>query len=423
MKNPNPQVSNDLLSDELLRHSRWVHEVACRDCRICTQEGRVLPPDLEDFTARVLIAHKVPEAEAFSVARVLVAADERGIPSHGVARLSRYLKGIQEGTIRPGVEMPVHEPAPAMGWVDARNGLGQVAGEIGMNLAIRKAREHGVGIVTVRNSNHYGIAGYYALMAVEAGLMGMSLTNSAPLVVPTFGVDVMLGTNPISLGAPTAAPPAFLLDMATSVVPRGKLEVYDRNLKQMPTGWAVDEKGYDCENPGRVLRNLMERRGGGILPLGGRGEEYSGHKGYGLAFMVDILCGVLSGAAFGPAVDDIYGKPEAGKTAFPNVGHFFLAIDIARFMPREEFETRLGDLIESLKSSRKAFGQETIYVHGEKEYARTMVHRDVGIPVAEGVFNALTKIAAAAEVEMPPIQPPLDGCLFYGALPGEAGAC
>jgi len=338
VKNPEPQLSNDLFSDDQLRHSRWVHEVACRDCRICTQEGRVLPSDLEDYTARVLAARGVPQAEARIVARNLVSADERGIPSHGVARLSRYLKGIQEKTIRPGVEMQVHEPAPAVGWIDARNGLGQVAGEQGMNLAIRKARDHGVGVVTVRNSNHYGIAGHYALMAVEAGQVGMSMTNSAPLVVPTFGVELMLGTNPISLGAPTHKPPAFLLDMATSVVPRGKLEVYDRNLKQMPVGWAVDEKGYDCENPGQVLRNLMERRGGGILPLGGRGEVYSGYKGYGLAFLVDILCGVLSGAAYGPTVDETFGNPEAGKTVFPNVGHFFLALDIQRFMPLGEFK-------------------------------------------------------------------------------------
>jgi L-2-hydroxycarboxylate dehydrogenase (NAD+) len=420
MKNLEPQLTNDLVQAESERTSRWVHEVACRDCRVCTQEGRVLPPDLEEFTERVLVVHGVPAAEAHAVARVLVSADERGIPSHGVARLSRYLKGIKERTIRPGVEMLVHEPSSVVGWVDARNGLGQVAGELGMNLAIRKAREHGVGVVTVRNSNHYGIAGYYALMAIEAGVLGVSMTNSAPLVVPTFGVELMLGTNPIALGAPTLKPPAFLLDMATSVVPRGKLEVYDRNLKQMPAGWAVDEKGYDCENPGKVLRNLMERLGGGILPLGGRGESFSGHKGYGLAFMVDILCGVLSGAAYGPNVDDIYGNPEAGKTLFPNVGHFFLTIDIARFMPLAEFQTRLSDLISRLKSSRKAFDQETIYVHGEKEYARTMVHREVGMPLATNVFEALVKIGAAAGVEMPPVQPPREECEYYGAVPGDA---
>jgi LDH2 family malate/lactate/ureidoglycolate dehydrogenase len=167
----------------------------------------------------------------------------------------------------------------------------------------------------------------------------------------------------------------------------------------------------------------MERRGGGILPLGGRGEEYSGYKGYGLAFLVDILCGVLSGAACGPAVDDTYGNPEAGKTVFPNVGHFFLALDIARFMPLEEFESRLGDLIASIKGSRKAFGQETIYIHGEKEYARTLVHRDVGIPMAENVFSALTRIGAAAGVPMPRSQPPLENCLYYGDVKGDAGAC
>ena len=422
MKNIEPQMPKDLAPELPGRIGRWVHEVACAECRICTEEGRVMPSDLEDFTAQVLVAHKVPAEEARVTARVLVCADERGIASHGVARLSRYLKGIKEGTIRPGVEMVVHEPAPAMGWIDARNGLGQVAGELGMKLAIRKAKHNGIGVVTVRNSNHYGIAGYYALMAVDAGLLGISLTNSAPLVVPTFGVELLLGTNPIALGAPTRTPPAFLLDMATSVVPRGKLEVYDRNLRQMPSGWAIDERGFDCENPAQVLRNLMERRGGGILPLGGRGEQFSGHKGYGLAFMVDILSGILSGSAYGPDVDDVYGNPEAGRTVFPNIGHFFLAIDVDRFIPREEFEARLEDLIERLKSSRKAFDQERIFIHGEKEYARTMVHREVGLPVAKNVFETLVKIGASAGVPPPPLQPAREECEEAKKIGGDPSA-
>jgi L-2-hydroxycarboxylate dehydrogenase (NAD+) len=416
MRNPEPRIPDSLLPVWTGPAARWVHEAACRECCICTVPNRVLPEDLEGFTASVLIESGVPKHEAQVVARNLVAADVRGIPSHGVARLGRYLAGIKQQTIRPGVAMTVSEPAPALALVDAHNGLGQVAGELGMKLAIDKARTHGISAVTVRSSNHYGIAGYYSLKAVEAGMIGISLTNSAPLVVPTFGAEMMLGTNPISFGAPAQRFPAFLLDMATSVVPRGKIEVYDRNAKQMPVGWAVDEIGFDCQNPGQVLKNLIERIGGGILPLGGRGEEYSGYKGYGLSLMVDILCGVLSGAGFGPNVDDVHGNPEAGKTVFPNVGHFFAAIDIGRFMPIEEFTARMDDYIERLKGSRKALGEEAIFIHGEKEWARELIHREVGIPISE---NILAKFGEAAGVPPLKLQPPREECDYSRKKSGD----
>ncbi|HPW56322.1 MAG: Ldh family oxidoreductase [Thermoanaerobaculaceae bacterium] len=422
MRNPEPRISQNLVPATEGGASRWVHEVACHDCCICATPNRVLPSDLEDFTANILVANGVPASEARLVARNLVAADERGIPSHGVARLGRYLSGIKQKTIRPGVEMTVVEPAPALAVVDAHNGLGQVAGELGIRLAIDKAMAHGISAVTVKHSNHYGIAGFYALQAVDEGMIGISLTNSAPLVVPTFGAEMVLGTNPISLGAPCRRFPAFLLDMATSVVPRGKIEVYDRAAKQMPVGWAVDEIGYDCQNPGQVLRNLIERTGGGILPLGGRGEEYGGYKGYGLSLMVDILCGVLSGAGYGPNVDDVHGNPAAGTTAFPDVGHFFAVIDIARFMPVDEFTARMDDYIERLKGSRKALGEETIFVHGEKEWAKTLVHREVGIPLAENVFGTLSKLGEAVGVPAMVVQPVHEPCDFAPHTPGGGDA-
>ena len=187
MRNPEPRISQNLVPATEGGASRWVHEVACHDCCICATPNRVLPSDLEDFTANILVANGVPASEARLVARNLVAADERGIPSHGVARLGRYLSGIKQKTIRPGVKMTVVEPAPALAVVDAHNGLGQVAGELGIRLAIDKAMAHGISAVTVKHSNHYGIAGFYALQAVDDGMIGISLTNSAPLVVPTFG--------------------------------------------------------------------------------------------------------------------------------------------------------------------------------------------------------------------------------------------
>lgn len=422
MRNPQPRIPDSLIPTLTGPAARWVHEAACRDCCICSTPNRVLPRDLEDFTTSVLEGSGVPALEARIVASNLVAADERGIPSHGVARLGRYLSGIKQRTIRPGVEMTVEEPAPALATVDAHNGLGQVAGELANRLAIAKARAHGIGAVTVKNSNHYGIAGYYALQAVDEGMIGISLTNSAPLVVPTFGAEIMIGTNPIALGAPAGRFPAFLLDMATSVVPRGKVEVYDRAAKQMPVGWAVDEIGYDCQNPGQVLKNLIERSGGGILPLGGRGEEYSGYKGYGLSLMVDILCGVLSGAAYGPNVDDVHGNPQAGTAAFPNVGHFSAAIDIARFMPITTFAARMDDYIERLKGSRKALGEQAIFIHGEKEWARMLVHREVGIPIGDNVFATLSRFGEAAGVPPLAVQPAYEECEYAPGKPGDEDA-
>ncbi len=388
-----PQISKELVACEA-RSAEWLHEVRCEDCLGCDVESKVMRADLERFVTDVLARHGVAEGEGAITARVLVAADLRGIASHGVARLGRYVKGLKEGYIVAGARFDVREPVPVIGVIDAKNGIGQVVSDLAMDLAVSKAKANGLGVVTVKNSNHYGIAGYYVQKAIDAGMIGLCMTNAAPLVVPTHGADAILGTNPIAFGAPGADGLDFLLDMATSVVPRGKLEVYDRNRKQMPVGWAVDEHGYDSKNPGLVLANLVKRAGGGILPLGGRGEEFSGYKGYGLALMVDVLCGVLSGSAFGPDVDNVRREARPDETLAPRVGHFFLAIDIARFMPLAEFRQRLTELAGVLKNSRKALDRSTIYIHGEKEQTRAKLHERAGIPLAANVLAALRTIAS-----------------------------
>ncbi len=395
-----PSISRELMVCEA-RHSDRLHEVRCEDCAGCTFQSKVMRPDLEAFTAEVLARHGLGAADAAVTARVLVSADLRGIASHGVARLGRYVKGLQEGYILPRVRFDVQEPAPALGTIDAKNGVGQVVSELAMNLAVEKARANGLGLVTVRNSNHFGIAGYYVQKAIDAGMLGICLTNAAPLVVPTNGADAVLGTNPIAVGAPGDDGLDFLLDMATSVVPRGKLEVHDRNRKQMPLGWAVNANGYDTHDAGLVLRNLVGRLGGGILPLGGRGEQFSGYKGYGLALLVDVLCGVLSGSAFGSDVDNLQRTPKPGEVVAPRVGHFFMAIDIARFMPVTEFRLRLAALFAMLKESRKALDAGTIYVHGEKEQVRARLHEQSGIPLAENVLHSLQQLAAACGAPAP----------------------
>jgi LDH2 family malate/lactate/ureidoglycolate dehydrogenase len=400
MADHKPQISKDMLGPETGSQGEF-HEVRCNECASCEGKFRVLRPELEAFTARVLQRHKVSADEARTTARVLVSADLRGIASHGVARLGRYVSGLAAGYIRPGVAFEVVEPAAALAVIDAKNGIGQVVSEMAMDLAISKAASQGIGLVTVRNSNHYGIAGYYVLKALEKRMLGVSLTNSAPLVIPTHGAKAMLGTNPIAFGVPTGKHLPFLLDMATSVVPRGKVEVYDRNKQQMPVGWAVDEKGFDCENPATVLKNLVERIGGGLLPLGGRGEEFSGYKGYGLAAMVDILCGVLAGSAFLTDVHNLKRPVAPGEVAAPRVGHFFLAVDVGRFMPIDSFEQSMDRFIEQLKASPRALDQDEIFIHGEKEYRLSQAHERDGIPIADNVMQNLIRIAGECGAEPP----------------------
>ena len=348
---------------------------------------------LRRFCEEALTKLGVPAGDARTTADVLVTADLRGIDSHGVARLGRYVNGLKQGFIKPKDQSRVIRETKATALVDGGQSLGQVVGKKGMDLAIKKARDTAVGVVAVRNSNHYGIAGYYSLMALEHNLVGVSTTNAGPLVVPTFGRTAILGTNPISLAAPALKEKAFVLDMATSTVPRGKVEVYNRLGKPMPHGWAVDETGRSSADPKRVLNALANRLGGGLLPLGGEGEDLGGHKGYGLALMVDVLSGVLSGAATGLQV---YADEQR-----PNVGHFFLALDPAAFRPLDEFRRDMDRLARELKDSPKAHGQDRIYVHGEKSFAKMDRYRKEGIPLDPKVLESLMKIGTDLGVPWP----------------------
>jgi len=358
--------------------------------------ARVWPDPLRDFCARVFEKMDVPPDDAALTADVLVAANLRGIDSHGVARLKRYVDGLRDGVMvaRPNIEI-VHETA-GTALIDGGAGLGQPVGVRGMKLAIRKALEVGVSFVAVRNSNHYGIAGYYAMMALEHDCIGLSMTNADVLVVPTFGRDAMLGTNPISVAAPAGRERPFVLDMATSTVPRGKLEEYDRQEKPLPLSWATDERGIPTADAGRVLANFQKRAGGGLLPLGGAGELLSGHKGYGLAMLVDVLCAVLSGAAYANLV---YPRTPEGKPLPSNIGHFFGAWQVDAFRPVEEFKAAMDDLQQRLKNSPKAEGQERVYIHGEKEYEETERRRREGIPLHPKVVAMMQQIARELGVE------------------------
>lgn len=351
--------------------------------------GRVNHTALKEFTTKVFTEMRVPPGDAQVTADVLVAANLRGIDSHGVARTRRYVDGLRDGVMLAKPEVKVVRETPVTALIDGGAGLGQVAGVKGMRLAMQKASEAGSGFVAVRNSNHYGIAGYYSMMALEEDLIGISMTNAATLVVPTFGKDAVLGTNPLSIAVPTGKERPFVLDMATSVVTRGKLEEYQRMEKPLLGGWATDSGGVPTDDAAEVLRNLRDRLGGGILPLGGAGEDLGGHKGYGLALLVDILCGVLPGAAYGTHV---YPKDDSGKPLPSNIGHFFGAVRVDGFRPLKDFKTSMDDIIQLLRRSAKAEGQERIFIHGEKEFEMADQRMREGIPLHPKVLTDLQQI-------------------------------
>ncbi len=326
------------------------------------QEDIIVKIDvLRDFVIKVFKKLGVPEKDAATTADVLIASDRRGIGSHGVARLLRYVKGIRDGVMIPQPEIKVVHETPITAVIDGGGGLGQVVGVWAMEYCIKKAKEQGLAFVAVRNSNHYGIAAYYSMMALKEDMIGISITNSAPLVLPTFGREAVIGTNPISVAVPAGEERPFVFDGATSTVPRGKLEVYDRHGKPIPLTWATDAEGKPTSNAREVLDNLLERRGGGLLPLGGATEEGGGHKGYGLSALVDILTGVLSGGLYGPLL-------YKDKKAPSGVCHLFGAIKIETFIPKDRFKSAMDDFIRILKNSKKAEGKERIYVAGEKEF-------------------------------------------------------
>jgi LDH2 family malate/lactate/ureidoglycolate dehydrogenase len=355
----------------------------------------VWPQPLAEFCQKVFEKMGISSQDAFATSEVLLLADLRGIDSHGVARLRRYYTGLKNGVMVRRPQMKVVHETPITALLDGGGALGQVAGKRGMEMAIEKALKNGAGFVAVGNSNHFGIAAYYSLMALKHDLIGISLTNSDAYVVPTFGREVMLGTNPISVTVPTMREKPYVLDMSTAVATLGKLEVYSRMSKKLPLGWATDEKGRSCEDPTRVLGNIRGKVGGGILPLGGEGEESGGHKGYGLDLLVDILCGVLSGSGYSNL---LYPKTPEGKPLPSLVGHFFGALRVDYFRPVEEFKKDMDDLLRRLKNSAKAEGQSRIFIHGEKEFELEEKYRQEGIPLYYKVYEDLRAIATEVGV-------------------------
>jgi LDH2 family malate/lactate/ureidoglycolate dehydrogenase len=332
---------------------------------------------LRNFMQDVLLALGVPPDDAETCADVIIASDLRGIESHGIGRLKYYYDRIKAGQHKVVTEIEVVRDGPATAVLDGNHGMGMVVAKRAMQMAIDKARVCGMGSVAVRNSTHFGIAGYYPLMAVREGMIGMAFTNARPAVAPTFGVQPMLGTNPIAFGAPTDEDCPFLFDGSTPISQRGKIEVKVRQEQPIPAGWVIDQDNQVITDPGQVMAGL-DRGQAAFLPLGGAGETLAGYKGYGLGTMVEILSASLQGGAF------LYGltglASDGSKQPF-RLGHFFIAIDIEHFCPLDEFKHTTGQILRELRASTRAPGQNRIYTAGEKEFEKEKIIRQEGVPV------------------------------------------
>jgi LDH2 family malate/lactate/ureidoglycolate dehydrogenase len=336
---------------------------------------RVAPDLLRSFTRDVFVALGVPSADAAIAAEVLVHSDVLGIDSHGVARLAGhpgYVPGLKKGYVKAVATPSTVRETASTALVDGDAGLGGVVSTRAMEVAIAKARQTGVGAVTVRNSHHFGIACHYAMLALPHDMIGVAMTNAAPQVVPTNGKHALLGTNPLSFAAPASAGRPFILDMATSVGAAGKVEIAQRLGKPIADGWLVDPEGRPTIDPAALWT------GGALLPLGSK-PELASYKGYGLAVMVDVLCGVLSGAGFSSMLDlDTW-----------DTGHFFLALDVASFQPIDRFKAMMDVMIQTLRNAEPAPGAERVYVHGERELDAEQDRVANGIPLHPSVVDSL----------------------------------
>ncbi len=350
----------------------------------------LIPVDMmENFIIDVFKGVGVPDQDARICADVLITADKRGIDSHGIGRLKPiYYDRIKDQIQNPVTNLEVVREGPTTAVIDGHHGMGHVIGYRAMEMAINKAKQYGMGMTTVRNSTHYGIAGYYLLMAIENGMIGISGTNARPSIAPTFGVENMLGTNPLSFGMPTDEAFPFVLDCATSITQRGKIEVYQRQGQDIPPGWVIDYTGNTKTDSDQILKDLITGHAA-LTPLGGIGEEQASYKGYGYATVVEILSAALQSGAFLKALS---GFDRNGHKQPYGLGHFFIAINVEAFIGLNEFQKTTGDILRALRNSKKAPGHDRIYTAGEKEYLAYLERKDHGIPVNKALQQDILQI-------------------------------
>lgn len=349
---------------------------------------------LFSFAREVFLKIGCSEKEAGDAAKVLLSADLRGVDSHGIARLSGYVRLWQAGRVNAKPDLKIIHETPSTAVVDGDAGLGLVVAPYAMKVAIEKARIAGTGWVSVQNSNHFGIAGIHAMMALEEDMIGIAMTNASPLVAPTFSTERLLGTNPIAVAIPAGNQPAFVLDMATTTAANGKLEILQRKNLPAPHGWIQDKEGNVSTNQHEV------KNGGALLPLGGTREQGS-HKGYGLGSVVDIFSAVLSGANYGPWVPPFVSfLPVADNLPGKGIGHFFGAMRIDAFRPAADFKQHMDQWIERFRAAASISEQEKVLIPGDPEREMENERLANGIPLIDAVVKDIQDLAAQFETSI-----------------------
>jgi LDH2 family malate/lactate/ureidoglycolate dehydrogenase len=337
---------------------------------------------LENFMRDVFIGLGVTKVDAEIIADVLITSDLRGIDSHGIQRCKMYYDRIKAGIYNTQTKIDIIKDGPTTALLDGNCGMGHVIAHKAMTMAIQKAKEYGLGAIAVRNSTHFGIAGYYSLMAIKEGMIGLAVTNARPSIPPTFGVEPMLGTNPLTIGTPTDEAFPFLIDCATSIIQRGKVEAYDRINKPLPENTVIDENGEFLTDPGKTLEKMSEKTAS-LLPLGGKGEDTAGYKGYGYATTVELLSAALQEGIY---LRNTIGIVDNDQKRL-KVGHFFLAINIESFAGLDSFKKTAGNIMKDLRNSPKEPDAERIYTAGEKEYDAENERIKSGIPLNKSLQN------------------------------------
>jgi L-2-hydroxycarboxylate dehydrogenase (NAD+) len=351
---------------------------------------------IEDFMVKAFMKVGIPKQDAYTCADVLMESDRRGIESHGVNRFKAiYIDRILAKIQKPVTKIDILKETATTAVLDANDGMGMVVSKKAMSMAIEKAKKYGMGMVTVRNSTHYGIAGYYATMASKAGMIGITGTNARPSIAPTFGVENMLGTNPLTFGMPTDEEFPFVLDCATSIIQRGKIEYFAKSGMETPKGTVIGRDGLAKTDSEQILKDLVKGEAA-LAPLGGIGEELAGYKGYGYATVVEILSAALQAGNF---LKMLTGKDDLGGLVPYHLGHFFIAIDTEAFMGLESFKKTTGDILREIRNSEKAPNQEKIYTAGEKEYNIWQERKVKGLPLNEANKNDIRKVNEMLEMK------------------------
>ena len=351
-------------------------------------EVKVFPIEvLREFSTRIFLHFGVRKADAEQAADVLASADLRGIDSHGVARLTSYFDLLSEGLINPTPKIKILRSTLSTATVDGDNGLGLVVGPQANKIAMDMAEKAGSGWVSICNTNHYGIAGYYVLQALKRDMIGWAMTNSTKLVTPLWGAERMLGTNPIAIAFPGKDEPPIVIDMATCAAAYGKIEMARRRGQPIPQGWGIDNQGRGTTNPDDIVA------GGALLPLGSD-RERGGHKGYGLAIMVDVLCGALGGANWGPFTPPFALRQEIpSRSVGKGIGHFFGAMRIDGFIEADEFKRQIDDFIRTFRATKPAPGTNGPLIPGDPEREAERVRSKDGVPLIMPVVEELRAIS------------------------------